>query len=40
MNTILLDVPLLVEDVFRDVGMLKRVFGNMTVLETVIEDIA
>lgn len=40
MNTILLDVPLLVEDVFRDVGVLKRVLGNMTVLETVIEDIA
>jgi hypothetical protein len=37
---ILLDVPLLVEDVFRDVGVLKRVLGNMTVLETVIEDIA
>ena len=40
MNMILLDAPLLGDNVFHDVGMLKRVFGNTTALETAIEDIA
>lgn len=40
MNTIRVDVPLLKEDVFHDVRMLKRVCGNTIALETAMQAIA
>ncbi len=40
MNTIRLDVPLLEEDFFHDVRMLKRVCGNTIALETAMQVIA